>query len=113
MKRRSPAAPLLLPAVTFGIYTLVWFVKTKNEMNKTIASRIPSAWLVIVPVGNIFWMVAYARGAREFNGTGTTAGNFWILALLSGIGAAILQSRFNRTIDATSVAAPTPVAAMA
>jgi Domain of unknown function (DUF4234) len=98
MKHRSPAAPLLLPIVTLGIYTLVWHVKTKNEMNKTIASRIPSAWLLIVPIGNIFWLVAYARGAKEFNGTGSTAGTFWLLALLGVIGEAILQARFNRTI---------------
>ncbi|HEX4058118.1 MAG TPA: DUF4234 domain-containing protein [Galbitalea sp.] len=98
MKLRSPAAPLLLPLVTLGIYTLVWNVKTKNEMNKTIANRIPTAWLLIVPIANIFWLVAYSRGARQFNGAGSTAGTFWLLALLGIIGEAILQARFNRTI---------------
>ena len=106
MKRRSPAAPLLLPVVTLGIYSLVWFVKTKNEMNKTTTSRIPTAWLLIVPIGNIFWLVAYARGAKEFNGTASTAGTFWLLALLGQIGEAILQARFNRTIAGTVAAAP-------
>jgi Domain of unknown function (DUF4234) len=98
MKHRSPAAPLLLPFVTLGIYTLVWHVKTKNEMNQTITNRIPTAWLLIVPIGNIFWLVTYARGAKEFNGTGSTAGTFWLLALTGVIGQAILQARFNRTI---------------
>jgi hypothetical protein len=103
MKLRSPAAPLLLPFITFGIYTLVWNVRTKNEMNKTISKRIPTAWLLIVPIANIFWLVAYSRGAKAFNGTGTTAGTFWLLALLGIIGEAILQARFNRTIRGAAV----------
>jgi hypothetical protein len=116
MKRRSPAAPLLLPVITLGIYTLVWNVKTKNEMNATISSRIPTAWLLIVPIANIFWLVAYARGSREFTGTGSTAGTFWLLAILGTIGEAILQARFNRAIaGASTITAPAaplaPVAA--
>jgi Domain of unknown function (DUF4234) len=99
MKRRSPAAPLLLPIITLGIYTLVWHVKVKNELNKSgIANHIPSAWLLIVPIGNIFWLVSFSRSAKQFNGTGSTAGTFWLLALLGPIGEAILQARFNRTI---------------
>ena len=113
MKLRSPAAPILLPMITLGIYTLVWFVKTKNEMNETITNRIPTAWLIIVPIANIFWLVAYARGAKEFNGTDSTAGTFWLLALLSVIGQAILQARFNRTIKGAvaSTASLAPAAA--
>jgi hypothetical protein len=109
MKRRSPAAPLLLPIITLGIYSLVWHVKTKNELNLTIADRIPTAWLLIVPIANIFWMIAFARGARQFNGTGSTAGTFWLLAILGVIGQAILQARFNRTIAGASGATFVPV----
>jgi hypothetical protein len=99
MKRRSPAAPLLLPFITLGIYTLVWHVKVKNELNQSgIANHIPSAWLLIVPIGNIFWLVSFSRSAKQFNGTGSTAGTFWLLAILGVIGEAILQARFNRTI---------------
>jgi hypothetical protein len=103
MKLRSPAGPLLLPIITAGIYTLVWNVKTKNEMNPTITNRIPTAWLLIVPIANIFWLVAYARGAKEFNGAGSTAGTFWLLAILGVIGEAILQARFNSTIKGAAI----------
>ena len=106
MKLRSPAAPLLLPIVTLGIYTLYWNVSTKDEMNQVNTNRIPTAWLLIVPIANIFWLVAYARGAKEFNGTGSTAGTFWLLAILGVIGEAILQARFNRTIRALRVVSP-------
>ena len=113
MKRRSPAAPLLLPIITLGIYTLVWNVKTKNELNQSgVANRIPSAWLLIVPIGNIFWLVSFSRSSAQFNGTGSTAGTFWLLALLGGIGEAVLQARFNRTIKGT-VAAPVVAAPVA
>jgi prepilin signal peptidase PulO-like enzyme (type II secretory pathway) len=113
MKRRSPAAPLLLPIITFGIYSLVWLVKTKNEMNKSITSGIPSAWLLIVPIGNIFWYVSYARGVKEFTRTGSTAGTFFLLVLLSAIGCAIVQARFNRAIGGAATSSFAPAVAVA
>jgi hypothetical protein len=42
MKQRNVAAVLFLSIITFGIYTIVWFVKTKNEMNK-LGAQIPTA----------------------------------------------------------------------
>lgn len=33
MKSRNPLSVLFLPLVTIGIYSIVWYVKTKNEMN--------------------------------------------------------------------------------
>ncbi len=33
MKKRSVLAVILLPIVTLGIYSIVWFVKTKKELN--------------------------------------------------------------------------------
>jgi hypothetical protein len=113
MKRRSPAAPLLLPIITLGIYSLVWIVKTKNELNETAADRVPTAWLLIVPIANIFWLVAFARAAARFNGTGSTAGTFWLLAILGVIGHAVLQARFNRTISAPAASFAAVVPAVA
>ncbi len=113
MKLRSPAAPLLLPFVTIGIYTLVWHVKIKNELNKSVANHIPTAWLLIVPIANIFWLVSFSRSSKQFNGRGSTAGTFWLLALLGFIGEAILQARFNGTIRAAAAAPAAPAAAAA
>lgn len=99
MKHRSPAAPLLLPFVTFGIYSLVWYVKTKNEMNRS-GSGIPTAWLLIVPIGNIVWLWKYAVGVEQF--TNTRMGRhaaFWLLLLLGLIGAAIVQNSFNGALS--------------
>ncbi|WP_349898382.1 DUF4234 domain-containing protein [Parafrigoribacterium soli] len=111
MKRRSPAAPLLLPFVTFGIYSLVWYVKTKNEM-KAAGSKIPTAWLLIVPIGNIVWIWKYAVGVEQFTGRSMRRhGAFWLLFLLGFIGAAIVQSSFNRSIGGSSATQAVPAVA--
>ncbi len=103
MKRRSPAAPLLLPLVTFGIYSLVWFVKTKNEMNLSAINKIPTAWLAIVPIASIWWEWKFALGVEEAtkNGLGRHAA-FCLLLLLGGIGAAIVQNALNQATDSAS-----------
>jgi len=50
--------------VTLGIYGLVWYVKTKEEMNAK-GAEIPSAWLLIVPIANIIWMWKYSVGVEK------------------------------------------------
>ena len=101
MKRRSPAAPLLLPFVTFGIYNLVWFVKTKNEINALAQNRIPTAWLIIVPIAGIWWMWKYAVGVEQATGSAFSRhAAFWLLLLLGFIGTAIVQTALNEAIDA-------------
>jgi len=111
MKRRSPAAPLLLPFVTFGIYSLVWYVKTKNEMNQA-GAKIPTAWLLIVPIANIVWIWKYAVGVEQFTSNRMGRhGAFWLLLLLGFIGAAIVQASFNgSSSNATSAGAVPAVA---
>ena len=114
MKLRSPAAPLLLPFITFGIYSLVWAVKTKNEMNSVNGSdkRIPTAWLLIVPIGDIVWLWKYSVGVENFTrgGLGRHAA-FWILFLLGAIGTAIVQSSLNTAIRASGAAELRPAMA--
>lgn len=109
MKYRSIAAPLLLPLVTFGIYALVWNVKTKNEMNKS-GTIIPTAWLLIVPIANIIWLWKYSVGVEMFTrrGMGRHAA-FWLMLLLGSIGSAIVQHEFNRAIAAVPAGVPVTV----
>jgi len=64
MENRSPLAVFLLTMVTLGIYGLVWYVKTKEEMNAK-GAEIPSAWLLIVPIANIIWMWKYSVGVEK------------------------------------------------
>ena len=93
MEKRSPILVWLFSGLTLGIYYWVWLVKTKNEMNKK-GARIPSCWLWIVPIANVFWMVQYAEGVAKVTGM-TTGGAFLLRSVLNTIGAAIIQSKFN------------------
>lgn len=98
MKNRSPIAVLLLPFVTFGIYSIYWMVKTKIEMNEKGAS-IPTAWLIIVPIVNIWWYWKYSEAVGNITKeeiSGVIA--FILLLLLGSIGQAIIQNSFNKVV---------------
>jgi hypothetical protein len=102
MKHRNPAAVLLLPFITFGIYGLVWAVKTKNEMNNQ-GAQIPTAWLLIVPIVNLYWMWRYSGGVEQVTKGGQSqAIAFILLFLLGPIGMAIIQNEFNKLSEAPS-----------
>ncbi len=96
MKHRSPIAVLLLPIVTLGIYYLVWYVTTKNEMNAK-GANIPSAWLIIIPIVGWFWMWEFSKGVEVVTNKGMGTGSaFALLFFLGTIGGAIVQSKLNK-----------------
>jgi hypothetical protein len=99
MTKRSVVAVILLTFVTLGIYSIVWFVKTKDEMNRHGAD-IPTAWLMIVPIASIYWMWKWAGGVEHVTrGKQPQAIAFILIFLLSIIGMAVVQSNFNKAID--------------
>ena len=101
MKKRSVLAVLVLPLVTFGIYSIYWAVKTKGEMNK-LGANIPTAWLIIVPVVNIWWMWKHSEGVDHVTGGKMSAVLAFILWFLLGfIGQAIIQDSFNKIGEET------------
>jgi carbon starvation protein CstA len=107
MKQRNVAAVLFLTLFTLGIYGIVWLVKTKNEMNK-LGAQIPTAWLLIVPIANIWWTWKYSEGVEKVSGEKmSTVMSFILLYLLSVIGMMILQMEYNK-IGAGGAVAATP-----
>ncbi len=99
MNRRSVASVIILTLITFGIYAIVWFVKSKDEMVKQGAD-IPTAWLMLVPIASIYWMWKWAGGVEHVTkGKSAQAINFILVFLLGLIGMAIIQSTFNKEID--------------
>ena len=99
MTKRSVVAVILLTCVTFGIYSIYWFVKTKDEMNAR-GANIPTAWLMIVPIASIWWMWKWAGGVEHVTkGKQSQAVAFILVFLLSFIGMAIVQSSLNTAID--------------
>jgi len=61
VEKRNPIMVLILMVITFGIYGLVWMVKTKNEINE-LGANIPTAWFIIIPILNIYWSWKYCEG---------------------------------------------------
>lgn len=103
MKQRSPVAVILLPFVTFGIYSIYWLVSTKIEMTK-LGAKIPTAWLIIVPLANIWWYWKYSEGVDSItNNKISNVIAFILLLLLGFIGQAIIQDSFNN-VSASTVA---------
>lgn len=96
MRYRNPLASILLSIITLGIYSLVWLVSTKNQMN-TKGAQIPTAWLLIIPFANIYWYWKFSEGVElvtnEKMGTGVAFLLMWFLGI---IGMAIIQSELNK-----------------
>jgi hypothetical protein len=101
MTKRSPIAVFFLSIFTFGIYIIVWRVMTKGEMNR-LGANIPSAWLLIIPFVNIWWLWEYSGGVELVTKKQMSqVVAFILVVLLSAIGDAILQDSFNK-IDLVS-----------
>src|SRR4051794_30605705 len=100
MKKRNPLAVLGLSIITLGIYAIVWYVKTKGEMNNNGAS-IPTAWLLIIPFVNIYWIWKYAEGVGVVSrGQFSNVVAFVLLLLVSIVGIPLIQAEFNKVAAA-------------
>ena len=96
MKHRNHIAVFFLSLITFGIYGVVWYVKTKNEMNR-LGAKIPTAWLIIIPIVSIHWMWKYSEGVGQVTkGEMSAPIAFILLFLLGNIGMAVIQVDFNK-----------------
>jgi hypothetical protein len=100
--RRDVLVVCLLSIVTFGIYFIVWMVKTKTEMN-SLGAQIPTAWLLIVPIANIYWFYKYAEGfstyVKKDNNAILWFLLWWVLSIVFMawvIWPAIVQSELNK-----------------
>ena len=96
VKQRNPFMVIVLSLCTFGIYALFWYVWTKNEMNE-LGAEIPTAWLIIVPIANIYWLWKYCEGVEKVS-KGETQGImvFLMMILLGPIGMWMVQSALNK-----------------
>ncbi|HEX3757559.1 MAG TPA: DUF4234 domain-containing protein [Kofleriaceae bacterium] len=99
MTKRSVVGVLILTLITFGIYHIWWYVKTKDEMVELGAS-IPTGWLIIIPFANIYWFWKWCVGVEHVT-RGKMSGPvaFLLILLLNLIGMAIMQVTFNDVAD--------------
>lgn len=106
MTKRSPVAVILLTLFTFGIYGLYWEVVTKGEMVKKGAD-IPTAWLIIIPIANLWWAYKYCMGVEKVtNGKMSGVLALVLMLVLSIVGLGIIQDAFNNVEDSSTPAVP-------
>jgi len=100
MVRRSVIHVVLLCMFTGGIYTLLWLLSTKEDMNRN-DEDLPTAWLLLVPIANIWWLWEWAGAiARYTRGRQPQSHAFWFTFLLHPLGIALTQQAINFTLDA-------------
>ena len=102
IKHRNIVVVYLLMFVTFGIYAIVWLVKTKEEIN-SLGGSIPTAWLIIVPIANIWWAWRYCEDFSKYVKKDDNGVMWFILYVLIGIiMPAIVQSELNKIAEKES-----------
>lgn len=96
IKNRNIALCILFGIVTFGIYIIYWFVKTKDEIN-SLGAKIPTAWLIIIPIVNWYWYYKYAEGWSKYVKKDDNAVMWFLLyLLLSPVVMIIFQMELNK-----------------
>jgi hypothetical protein len=103
VKHRNIFLIYLFALLTFGIYSIYWTVSTKNEIN-SLGAKIPTAWLLIVPIANMYWIYKYCEGFSE-NAKKDNNTILWFILYIIGVGLimpAIIQSELNKLASNTT-----------
>ena len=106
LKHRSAAAVFWLPLITFGIYSIVWFAKTRGDMARNGAKAMTTWWL-LVPFAFFWYFWSLSKAIEKVTGASTGA-NYALLLLLGWIGQAFVQGRINRRAGAVAVSSASP-----
>ena len=96
VKNRNIVLVYIFSIITLGIYAIYWAVSTKNEIN-TLGAKIPTGWLLIVPIANLYWVYKYCEGfAQKVKKDNNTLLWFILYILVGIIMPAIVQSELNK-----------------
>lgn len=96
VKHRNVFLVYLFGIITFGIYFIYWAVSTKNEIN-SFGAEIPTGWLIIVPIANLYWVYKYCEGFAEKVKKDNNTILWFILYILVGfVMPAIVQMELNK-----------------
>lgn len=78
MKHRSLVTVGFLPFLTLGVYGIVWHVRTKGEIVQG-GGHVPTAWLMILPVVNFYWLWKYYKAGAQITAGDIKAGRLFAL----------------------------------
>lgn len=95
LQYRNPLAAVFLTIITFGLYKIYWLAVTRGQL-KAAGADIPTTWLIIVPLVNIWWLWKFSVGYEKVSKRQLSAPIvFIILWLLDFLSAGILQYELN------------------
>lgn len=94
IEKRNIVLIYILIFLTLGIYFIYWEYKTKNEINE-LGANIPTAWLLIIPIANIYWLYKYSEGFSKYVKKDDTVLWFLIFFLIGIVMPVIVQSELN------------------
>lgn len=98
LKERSLVGMAILTVLTFGLYFIYWAVKTKGEIN-CLGGRIPTAFLVIIPLANFYFWYRYAQEyVSHVKKDSDPIAYFLLMALLPIVGFFVVQDGLNNHI---------------
>ena len=101
IKYRSPIAIIVLSIFTFGIYAIYWAVQTKEEIN-SLGAKIPTAWLILIPIVNIYFFYRYAEDFTTFVKKDNNPISWFLLfIIIAPVAMILIQIELNK--HATSV----------
>ena len=98
--KRSIGMLYVLMIVTFGIYAIYWFIKTKGEINQNYNENIPTCWFLIIPIANIYWLFRFTEVfTKRVRQKDDVALYFILFLFVSIITPYIVQSELNKLAD--------------
>ena len=96
IKKRNIVLIYFLSFITFGIYSIYWLVKTKKELN-SLGGKIPTAWLIIIPIANLYFIYKYAEAfSVKIKKDNNAPLWFLVFALFNIVMIALVQSELNK-----------------
>jgi len=93
MTKRNPIVAWLLAMITCGIFGIIWYFKSTDEM-KARGADIPHPILILVPIVNFWFLWKFSEGVQKVSNGATSAGLVFILSLV-GFGIIVAQGAFN------------------
>ena len=94
IKNKNIGLVYLWTFLTFGIYWIVWTVKSKRDLN-ALGAQIPTSWLLIVPVANLYWLYKYAEGYAHVAKKDSHVGMFFVFWFFGIVTPIIVQGLIN------------------
>jgi len=92
MKKRNPAAVLLLPFVTFGIYCIYWLYATRRELvaHNQQPQSIPPVSVLFLPACFLITIILVLAVMNGNDGSGTGMNIAFIILTVAGIASLVM-----------------------